>query len=704
MKQSALGIGAAAMFNASASVFGQQQQADKIAVPTANEVLAIAKKYYDARSAALNGELKAEFSGKAGAVTFDGKSNDQERAEALCTDSAVIAVLQGDGNFAVASAAAAVGWAKDYDRSANALAAVLTQAGFITDKDKFSDAVKLALYAVSLDAKNPDFYITLANALYGMGDIAGAIAALDKALALEPGNNTALTMKLNMLPQGGGVAEAPKTGGDIKQNDGELSQRDTEQEKKTEGMEEATDKDSKESALKKLEELYELEVITPSDMLDAVFPEQAEQLRVKIVTVTPEQKELSFPEFPSGLFQNARQMRDDYEAIKKYSEWLHHDYNDKVHVELKKLDTIARKAEAKLRAEKRTSSSVITQKTSVDYMLEYNLQVVHAASTAYLQYSRKVWDEHTKEMLFYTSTSMDRYNSVHEVYLAEMEAAHSQAEVFAATKKFEHARNEIADWYAKAVISRVAQTYSEITQESQRYWEFVIPFARCTDLPEISLSSICSQIMTEPMTILDQLTSLPGAPHEDVSYADVQEAQEKAQKALEAAMNAKANAPNASLDFTVSVAYGPVEFKIGPNKVELEYTNGVAGRVQYDWKNDQMTLGVGAGGKLAKIGVSPSGPGYEGLGTGMELSAKTYVNFVFQTRKGKMSTAELCEVYVTGDMTARANAGTANMRVGASGKVSLYGSGSSSMAVAVKQEVAKVAVQHKKELVKKDGK
>ena len=96
-----------------------------IAPPEADEVLAIAKKYYDRHSDALQDSLKDELSDKAGGVNFDGSLKDDDKAEQLCA--AATAMLDGDDDLAIACAAAAVGWSKGYARSAGAMAAVIAK-------------------------------------------------------------------------------------------------------------------------------------------------------------------------------------------------------------------------------------------------------------------------------------------------------------------------------------------------------------------------------------------------------------------------------------------------------------------------------------------------------------------------------------------------------------------------------------------------
>jgi len=150
----------------------------------------------------------------------------------------------------------------------------------------------------------------------------------------------------------------------------------------------------------------------------------------------------------------------------------------------------------------------------------------------------KAWDEFHYEWLRDTHTQSDRLKAAFEVWKAENAAADqlpypaSEAARIAARKKHHLSENDTFDWYVKSTISLVGQLYSDITRESQRYWEFVIPFARCTERPERHLGRIWLDIMSQPELILDQLMACKGNYHDDVSYADVQEAQEAVKEAM----------------------------------------------------------------------------------------------------------------------------------------------------------------------------
>ena len=709
MKQSALIGTGVAMLNASASLFAQQ--ADKIAVPTANEVLAIAKKYYVAQSAALGGELKAEFSGKAGAVTFDGKSNDKERAEALCTDSAAITLLSGDGNFAVASAAAAVGWAKDFPRSANALASVLAYAQFIADENRLQDAKQSALYAISLDDKDADFYLTLAKILHALKDKAGALAALDKALALEPENNAALLFKkfitsgdkgagtasVFSIFGGGGGGDTKTVGPPISENEGDLSKRVGEQEKKGKEQDPPKSDDSKEEAYRKLQEIETLEAVTPADMVEAVFPEHAKRLREKIVTLTAKDKISGLPEFPSGMLNDAYFLKgnEEYgydeereEQFDKYLEWIY--------------DWARRASDRDPKVPPCRETYGI--QTSVDYMMEYNRQVILAAIRNYGQYLARYADEVTElrkrtdkikhqkqdeaweENVKKTVAIRKEHDASHEIAWRggvgcplDPEDCHHGPKLEAVELEYRKAHNAAREEALKVLIPAWRQYYNSTVKEGQLLWERMLPYCRCLDHEgERFAHRLHQTIIFKVADALGKATEalrLNSAIYRKVDGAEIQELADLAQY-----MEAEAQ-HNADLlqGFTVSVEAGPFEFKLASNKVELEYVNGAACRVAFDWKAKEMEAGVGVG-KKAKIGKSGA----------VEVSAKTYLNFVIDMRKNEV-------VDITASAEAKGKVGS--FEGGGQFQVSLLGKGVQ-MTTQSKQSLRSFGFEYDQEIIK----
>jgi tetratricopeptide (TPR) repeat protein len=165
-------------------------------VPSEEEVLAMAKKYYEAHKELISKEEEKELSGLVGMVVFDGLLYDETRVDDLCDK---VASLGSVSDFAVAVAAAAVGWGSSYPRSADALARVLDEALFIEDEERTADAEKLARYAIYIDPVRPDFYVTLANILLKKEDYDGALDAVNEALGYLPEHEASLKLKEKIL-------------------------------------------------------------------------------------------------------------------------------------------------------------------------------------------------------------------------------------------------------------------------------------------------------------------------------------------------------------------------------------------------------------------------------------------------------------------------------------------------------------------------
>lgn len=651
--------------------------------PSVSEVLAIAKKYYDDRSQALDQKFKSEFASEVSSVTFDGKAKDEQRAEVLCNQAAIMGTMQYDGNYAVGCAAAAVGWSVSYARAADVLAAVLEKAGFITDSKRLEDALALAKYAVSLDNKNADFYITLAQIRCDLKDNDGALKAVDEALKIEPNSPNALELKLLLIVQKGGSgmeAEAKKVGDKLKENEGELSKRDKKQENDAEGQTAAKSGDSKDSCKKKLEELAKLEVITPADMVEALFPAEAKQLRQKIVAVTPEQKNLNFPEFPHGLFKSAKHIKVDAEdAVRSYLEWCNDYLNNIMYNELPKLANEALEAAMKHKARPYDGT------TAVDYMLKYNQQVCTAATGAYIYYNDKLLEEHQNELVNFITVLTDKLTSTTASWAAELEAIGniSDPEVRNAKreecdKRYKNIVNGHSEDYVQSILSRTFDTYSDMTDMAQEVWDNVVPYIRCTDFPENMLYSAYSILVPVPLSILYAgLSGCTTAPYyEEVVYADVIAAQEALEEVIRLC-NTKFVSPSSALQgITLSVSFGPFEFKLSANKVEAEYVNGVAGRVSFDWKSNQLEVGAGAG-VTGKAGF-------------LDLQGKVYANVVIDLRSG-----EVTDVY----LSAEAKGGAKGFEAGGQAKISLMGGGVG-LSTAAKQTVGKYGIEHETEIIK----
>gem|GEM_PF-2174201 len=648
-----------------------------VSAPAAGEVLAIAKKYYGYHSAALNGSLKGEFTRDAGSVAFDGKANDIARAESLCTNAGVVAMFNGDGDYAVATAAAAVGWAPGYARGTGTLAAMLVKAGFITDSDRLNDAVKLAAYAISIDKNDADFHITLGWALFDLNDLDGALEAVEAALAIEPGNSAALNLKIEILNKKGGTflsAAASKIGDKLKENDGELSKRLTKQEKATEGMTEAKDGDSKEEILRKFNQFCELEPITPADMMEPVFPTEARQIRKQVNTVSDSDKAMlnnSIRPLPNGLYRTARQVYEMRDEIKAYWDWDHEKQVERYN------SVILPAAMAADAARQQRGTGSHYPHTPLDYMWDYNFRVLWNAKHAALRYLHKLSDEYHAASVESFDKLVRKNKEAWETYEAEKGIIGETA----AKIKLKLACNEAEDICFKERMPLISKFYDESKRVSRQLWEKMLPFARATRHPEHRVLDLyvdsCNHIESAILWLANFGT---GSYYPEVSLEDLQEAQEAAREALEQLMaHEQSLFEDVTNGFTISVAFGPVELKLSNTNVEIEAVELAAVRVAYDWKSKEVEIGVGVGVK-AKLSA----------GTGMGVEAKYYNNFVIDVRNG-----EVTDVYLSAEVK-----GTIPTHEGGlEGRVSVMGKGAS-LSVASKRGLGPYMIEHKTELIK----
>lgn len=643
-----------------------------VAAAVSGEILGIAKKYYEYHSGALSGDLKGEFSREVGAVSFDGKSADWEHAEKLCTTAAAVAMLEGDGDYAVGCAAAAVGWSQEYARSAGTLAAMLETAGFVADKDRLNDAAKLAAYAITVDGSDADFYVTLGRVLYAQNDLDGALEAVEAALAIEPGNSAALNLKIEILNKKGGTflsAAAQKIGKELEDSDGELSKRLTEQEKAVEGIGDPKEGDSKEEALRKLRVLYELEPITPADMMESISATQAGQLREKILTVTDDQKNLGWPEFPGMLAKDNETLKTGGYDI--YNEW----YLKQIDLKWETYYAI-REIPGLKKVVDYTARYAYGIETSADYMLAYNEQIVEAARECYVNIVRSYVDEYS-DIADAQSTKIDQvWDTANDTYSADI-AAGVPSDV-AALKRNLTINNAINETHTLMLGLNQAK-YLELRREGELLWEKMLPFARCTEEPAYVTANLYETIASLGILYsIDLLYSnghvwyTPGISEHDL--IDLEAAKEEAYK--EQIRN-----PNPLEGFTLSYEFGPFEFKLSSNKVEIEYVNGSACKVSYDWKSKEMEFGVGVGHK-AKLGM------VKGAQVGVE--AKAYVNFVVDLRKN-----EITDIY----LSAEAKGSAGSYEAGGQAKVSLMGKGAG-LSTAAKKKFGSFAIEHEAVIIK----
>jgi len=597
-----------------------------------SDIPTIAKKYYDLYSDALGGAV---------AVSFDGRSKDDAKAEEFCNAAALIAAFNGDGKTMVAAAAAAVGLSNGYARAAGTLASALQQADFLTGKYRMNDAEELVRYAISIDGGNIDFFITLALIRQDVGDADGAAEAIEKALIIDKRNIIALNVKARMLAAGGGRRgfTGADIGNDLVENDGELSKRATQQEKAAEGMEGPKEGDSKDASLKKLNEIYTLKPITPSDMIKKLFPKQAEELRKKIMAVSASDKELGLPEFPMKL---VRDLDSFYlGGYQRYVDRWSGEYTSMM--------------------ERNHSLSVSTgsrpaglEFTTADYMRDYNKQVVRAAIDNYVHYCHKVWEGVLKTMAHLEDVRDKRYKIIEKEYMADLEAGMNRD---AAALKFGRRCNELTKEGMNQLIPELYHWYSESRREGQRLWEEMLPYARCTDDPGYEVAHLQHYVIdhSAPAAVSAGLVAGFGMHYVPGLEAAAQEAEAAA--AAEAA-KAQGQGPDTLGGFSITASLGPFEFKLSANGVEVEAVAGLAIRAAFNPSKGQAEFGIG-GGYKAKVGVAAAGTGVE---------AKAYMNFVFD-----IVNREVTDIYYSADVK-----GTfAGLSAGGQARISAFGKGAS---------------------------
>ena len=631
-------------------------------LPSEGSILDVAKKYYDHNSNAMQSNLIADFNSEAGAVGFDGGFNDLNRANALCDTAMLICMVEGNGDYAVACAAAAVAVAPDYARSAWTLAAILEQAGFITDGARLNDAARLAEHAISLDPADAEAYIALARVRLAQNNLDAALSAVNAALAIDPGDNVALTLKATILFRRGGLsAEAPKIGNDLKENDGELSRRATEQENAARGTAVSKDGESAEEALNKLHELYELEPITPADMVEFLFPAQAREIRGRINAVTGSQKELGWLPFPSKLINDLEAMHQG--GFEQWTEWHIGQVQNSYEIQSSIRET----------GTKRISSG--GEKTAIDYMYDYNAQVIRAACNNFGRFAGRLIVEQ------YYDKRRDLEKTFEQVLKEANERATAEIKAGVPMEIVNMQRNlTLNDAYKEmhqALVPGLDYIYREIRREGQLFWETMLPFARVTWDPgyftsqlyhTVAISGIHASV--SPGVSMYALYT-PGISGDDLADLEA---------AMEEAMETEVEDPNPLEDWTQSIALGPLEFKLSPNKVEMEFVAVVAARYSYDWKAKQQEVGFGYGAKM-KFGVGPATVGVE---------RKRYVNVVCDMRNDN----EVTDIYISGETKGKLG----GFEIGPQASVSAMGKGAS-LSVAAKQTIGGFGVEHQAEII-----
>jgi len=620
------------------------------------DILGIAKYYYD--------KYSKELGDVVGSMIFDGKSKDDKQAEEFCSAASLIAALYGGGAM-VAAAAAAVGISLRYARSSGTLASMLQQADFVSEGNRLFEAKALIKYALSIDKKDINLHITLALILEDLNDVDGALTAIDAALAIDRHNKVALIIKLNLIAKiGGSMAkeQAKKTGDDIKENDGELSKRDKKQEGATKGMEGPKRKDSKEVSQRKLNELYRLELITPADMIERIFPAQAKELRERVKALTNEDK-LGLTEFPAKIVNNPLATYDGtaMEFMKQYADIVnsHNEIYEAVY-------------------SRNVRKETVNGNTAIDYMREYNHQILDAAIDNYKNYSKeerhdfeKVVDEQIKMGHKKSEAAGQRYSAA-----VQAQGGNDPGDVLRI--KFELECNAITMECRSVIIPAAHHYYTEVRKEGEKLWEKMLPFARCTANPGHRVAWLYKAIYERaaPADVIVSKITLFDLPFPGVAGTSLQSAIYAVQDAKRADERGKLEALEGwSTTLSVSI----FELKMSQNSIELEAVKGIAGRVAYNHKTKEAELGIGAGVKQ-KVGT--------GVKT-MGLEAKAYTNFVFDLRKN-----ELTDIYISGE--AKGSAGF--YESGVEARMSFFGKGGSISAV-TKENYGPVGVEHKATII-----
>jgi len=201
----------------------------------------------------------------------------------------------------------------------------------------------------------------------------------------------------------------------------------------------------------------------------------------------------------------------------------------------------------------------------------------------------------------------------------------------------------------KSLVSHLSDMHTKIQKEGQRLWEKMLPFARCTEDPGSSVKSLHFSVMefsnraagseaaytTLRPTIQVKYWDGSGESSDwsirsyetGLTEADFAQ-QEQELRELESwaeKVRWDGNIDSWPLEeFTFSVEVGSLEFKISSTKAEVEYCNGFAAKMSYDWKNNVIETGLGMGYK-GSLGV------VRGAQVGVET--KVYANVVFDLNK-----------------------------------------------------------------------
>ena len=694
------------------------------------DVLAIAKKYYDARLPLLHPDLKEEFKTAAGEVDFSGKERFTEQSTHLCNLSSVETAFRLNGDFAVLTAAAALAKDPNNPEAAHALSTVLLEAMFLGEAERLQDALVCVSYAASLE-EAWQYYYTLAQIYGELGSYEEALKAIDHALELDPDNFVCIDFKVVLLRKIGGFGAAVKAleeeAGD---KDGDLGKRLKKQEEATEGKTQPGGDDSKEELEKKFNEALALEPITIADMLEHAFPQEAAKLKSQIMTVT-ESDRIKLPKFPAKLFMSAKLIEEDcYNEVQEYIDWLNRsvtEMNSKANAEFKQAyqeasvqkpadvadiektitdqllsdpemfehmsadDFVAwinQNVNDMLPEEADSSKSQLSleegsysDETNVEIMMDYNNSVVNAAVWSFALYSSELRREFIEKAIKATQGMMDRILVMEKNKQAEMRNAPEEEKPIIALK-WELAMNGACEDYVSELLPLATRDYKKISQMANDLWEDILPYIRGTRMPEAYISHYQAIIFTYSLNVLGEVDCLRSTPYKRyISEADLIAAQEALAEHRAYMKELAMAAANSGSEFRLSIDLVYVKINITPNNAELEALVGnVAARAQYDWKKGELELGGGVGAKIE------TGAKF------IKFEAKMMANVVIDLKKKKIS-----DIYLSSE----ASASMGNYGVEAGGKISVLGKGSSIYG-GISAGRDPVSVSHRQELLRQE--
>jgi hypothetical protein len=143
------------------------------------------------------------------------------------------------------------------------------------------------------------------------------------------------------------------------------------------------------------------------------------------------------------------------------------------------------------------------------------------------------------------------------------------------------------------------RAYTEIRKEGERFWEKMLPFARCTREPYYDIARLYHYVAFFGMLASIEhcdfkhawyTTGISGAPSTDLEAVIVK------------VTSTQANNPCPMRGHTFSGPLGPFEVTISSNNVEIESSLGAAGMADFNWMSKKVTH-KGVIRKKCKLGV-----------------------------------------------------------------------------------------------------